>query len=122
MSVGIEETILNGWLDGLCATVWVELHTGDPGVDGTGSPATETTRQQATFNSAAAGSADTSGDLVWLSVAASETFSHASFWDDETAGTFLGSGRFSPSRAVIVGDDFTVAAGELVISIAPVAA
>jgi len=130
MTVGLSSAILNSWLNGLGrntawtqpAAFWVKLHLADPGASGTTSPAVNTSRQQATFSAASAGSMTTSADLTWAAVSTSETYSHVSFWDASTAGTFLGSDDLAASRAVTAGDTFVISAGSLTVAIAPVAA
>src|ERR1051325_1437969 len=99
MTTGLASATLNSWLNGLCRNVawtqpaafWVKLHLGDPGAAGTANAAANTTRKQATFSAASAGAITTSGDLAWTSVPNAETYSHVSFWDASTSGTFLGS-------------------------------
>jgi len=130
MTVGLSSAILNSWLNGLGrntawtqpAAFWVKLHLGDPGSAGTTSPAANTSRQQATFAAASAGSMTTSADLTWTSVSTSETYSHVSFWDASSAGNFLGSNVLTVARTVAVGDNFTISTGQLTIGITPVAA
>lgn len=100
--------------------VWFKLHVGQPGSAATSNAATETTRKQATFASAAAGVAVTSADMTWTSVAGTETYTHFSVWTASTAGTFLWSGTVT-ANAVTSGDTFTLTAGQVSVSI-PVAA
>jgi hypothetical protein len=45
-----------------------------------------------------------------------------SFWSASSAGTFLGSDALDTSRSVTAGDNFTIAAGDLDLSITPIAA
>jgi len=130
MTVGLSAAIANSILDALCRSVtwaepaafYVKLHTGDPGSAGTANAATETTRKLATFAAASAGQADTSADLAWTNVAATETYSHVSFWTAATAGTFLGSDALDTPRAVTAGDSFTIPAGDASLGPLPVAA
>lgn len=130
MSAAIQVDLADAILDAICSAVdltaptefWVQLHTGNPGVDGTANVAAETTRQQAAFNAASGGSADTSGDLDWTSVAASETWTYVSFWDASTSGTFLASDSLVTPRVVVMGDDATLPAGDLSVTLAPIAA
>lgn len=130
MAVGLAAATLNAWLDALCRSVaysdpaafWVKLHTGDPGAAGTSNAAANTTRQQATFSAASGAAITTSAALEWTSVPNAETYSHVSFWDASTAGTFLGSDDLAVARTVAVGDNFTIAAGDLDLAITPVAA
>jgi len=130
MAVGIAAAILNSWLDGLCRSVtwtepvafYVKLHLGDPGAAGAGSPAANTTRQAVTFSNATGGTITNSADVTWTSVPNAETYSHVSFWDASSAGTFLGSDDLAVSRTVAIGDNFTILAGDLDLAITPVAA
>lgn len=132
MAVGLAAATLNSWLDALCRSVaytdpvafYVKLHTntGDPGSDGTGNPAGETTRKQATFGNAASGAITTTASLDWTNVSTSETYGYVSFWDAAAAGTFLGSAQLTSPKTVTSGDNFTIATGDLDISITPVAA
>ena len=130
MAVGIAVGIANSILDALCRSVawtdqaqfWVKLHLGDPGAAGTTSPAANTTRQQATFSAAASGSITTSADLLWTNVSTTETYSHISFWDASTGGTFLGSDALDTARSVTAGDDFKIVSGSLTVNITIIAA
>lgn len=132
MATGLSSTVANAILNQLCnAGTWsdppgffVKLHTGDPGAAGTSNAASNTTRQTATFGSAAAGSITTTAAVTWTSVSATETYSHVSFWDSITSGSgnFLGSDGLETSRGVTAGDTFTIAIGDIDISLGAVAA
>lgn len=130
MAVGINATVANAILNALCRNVawtqpaafWVKLHLGDPGAAGATSPAANTSRQQATFSAASAGSITTSADIVWLAVSTAETYSHVSFWDASSAGNFLGSAALTTPRLVAIGDTFTITAGQLTVPITIIAA
>src|SRR3954453_9155993 len=130
MTVGIAAATLNSWLDALCRSVaytdpvafFVKLHLGDPGAAGATSPAANTTRQSVTFAAASGGSIASSADVVWTSVPNAETYSHVSFWDASSAGTFLGSDDLATPRLVAIGDTFTIASGSLTVAVSPVAA
>lgn len=90
------------------ANVYLKLHTGDPGEDGTGNAATETTRQAVTFAAASGGSMTSSAAVSWTNVGATETYTHWSAWDASTAGNCLWSGALSASASVTAGDTFQV--------------
>lgn len=130
MATGIAAGVANAILDALCRSVawsqpaafYVQLHTADPGAAGTTAVATENTRVAATFSAAAGGAITNSADIDWTAVAATETYSHVSFWSAAAAGTFLGSDALAAPKAVDAGDDFTIAAGELDISLGTIAA
>jgi hypothetical protein len=87
-------------------TVYAQLHTGDPGEDGTSSVATEDTRVSLTWNAASGGSMATSATASWTSVAATETLTHFSLWDAASAGNCLFYGSLSASASVVAGDNF----------------
>ena len=123
MATGLAAATANSFLDALCnatsysvAEVWIKLHTGDPGASGTSNAATETTRKQALFSAAASGAITSDGALSWTNVAGTEDFTHYSAWTASTAGTFLFSGTVT-ANAVVAGDTFTVAAGDLDLSL-----
>jgi hypothetical protein len=90
------------------ATVYVKLHLGDPGEAATSNAAVEDTRKSAAWATAASGAIATSATLEWTNVAATETYSHWSMWDDLTAGNALWSGALSTSAAVTAGDTFQI--------------
>ena len=89
-------------------TVYVKLHTGDPGEAATSNAATETTRKVAAWATASSGSIATSATLEWTNVAATETITHWSLWDASTAGNALWTGALSSSAAVTAGDTFQI--------------
>lgn len=121
----LSDTVANGFLDALCRgvlydndQVWVKLHTGDPGSAGTSNAAANTTRQQATFGSAASGRAITNTAVIeWTSVPNAETYSWVSLWSASTAGTFLGRDQLSADAVMGVGDTFRIPIGDCDLSI-----
>jgi hypothetical protein len=130
MALGVSAAVANAILDAYCRSVaWsepasfnVKLHIGDPGAAGTSNVAGETTRKAASFSAASAGAITNSGALTWTNVSTTETVSHVSFWDDISAGTFIGSDALNTPRSLTAGDTFEIAAGDLDLSITPVAA
>lgn len=130
MAVGLAAGIANSILDALCSsTAWVEpagffvkLHLGDPGAAGASNAAAETDRVAGVFSAASGGAITNSSALTWTAVAATETYTHVSFWSASTAGTFLGSDALAASKAVDAGDDFTIAIGDLDLNITAIAA
>ena len=89
-------------------TCYVGLHTGDPGEDGTNNTATETSRESVTWSAASSGSMSSSATLEWTNVAATETYTHWSMWDNSTGGNCLWTGSLSASAAVTAGDTFQI--------------
>jgi len=99
------------------ATLWIQLHIGDPGPTGVDNPAGNTERQQATFGAitspgatASTGGGDaealTDADIVWEGLAATETYSHISLWDDQAAGNSWYKGDLVAPVAVVAGGIF----------------
>jgi hypothetical protein len=89
-------------------TVYVKLHTGDPGEAATSNAATETTRKAATWSAASSGSIATDATIEWTNVSTTETYTHWSLWDNSTAGNALWTGALSASAAVTAGDTFQI--------------
>lgn len=94
---------------------WIKMHVGVPGAAGTTNPATETTRKQATFAAASAGSMATNAQLAWTNVAGTETYTHYSMWTASTAGTCGHTGAVT-ANPVTAGDNFTINSGGLTVS------
>ncbi len=117
MALGWSATAGNAALTSLTGTyTWIKLHTGDPGANGTANAATETTRKQATWGTAASGAITTTAALTWSGVAGSEDYTHFTVWSASTAGTFGFSGTIT-AAAVTAGDNFTIAIGDLDLSL-----
>ncbi len=124
MTLGIQATVANSMLNAAFrataytgpATIFVKLHLGDPGAAGTANPAANTTRQAVTFAAASAGSVVSNADVTWLSVPNTETYTHFSLWTASSGGTFVGSGTVA-SGGVTVGQDFTLASGNVSASL-----
>lgn len=121
----LSDTVKNSLLDALCrnvsyqnAAVWCKLHIGAPGAAGTANPAGETTRQQATFGSAAASRAISNTALIeWANVSTTETITHVSLWSASSGGTFLGSDALPSGIAVTATDNLRIAIGDVDVSI-----
>jgi hypothetical protein len=90
------------------SATYLKLHTGDPGENGTGNPATETSRKAVSFNAASGGSKTSTATVEWTLVAATETYSHWSLWDNSTAGNCLWYGALSANASVTAGDTFEI--------------
>lgn len=97
--------------------VYVKLHTGDPGEDGTANAATHTTREEASFAAASGGAVATNADVEFTPMAATESITHVSIWDHVSAGNCLGSGALAASQNVNTGGLLRIPSGDLVITI-----
>lgn len=120
--------VADAWLDAFArnvsyanAAVWVKLHIGDPGAAGTGNPAAETTRKQATFGTAASGGViSNTAAIEWMAYPSAETLSHISLWTASTAGTFLGNDALSATAVMAINDTFRIPIGDLDLNITTV--
>jgi hypothetical protein len=129
MALGLAAATANAIMNGLCrntawtqpAAVWVKLHIGDPGSAATANAASNTTRVQATFGTAASGGAvSNTAAIDWTSVPTAEDYTHFSAWDASTAGNFLFSGTIT-ANAVAVGDNFSIPIGDCDVSVSTAA-
>lgn len=121
MTRGMAASVLNGWLDTAFATVFVRLHTGDPGAAGASNGALgDTTRQSITMGAAAGGVKSATTQPSWTNAGTSETISDISTHTLAVAGTFIGSGALTTARAWAATDTFTLTT--LSVAITPVAA
>lgn len=117
MAEGLSVTAANEALTELASIyTWVKLHTGAPGSAGTANAATEDDRQQADWTTPASGAMTTeTSALTWTNVAGSEDYTHHTVWTASTAGVFGWSGSVT-ANAVVAGDTFTIAVGDLDVS------
>lgn len=129
MAVGLASAIAAVLLDALLnadaytgpANIWIKHHIGDPGSAGTSNAATETTRKEVTFSAASGGNITSDNAPSWPNVAGTEDYTHASFWSASSGGTFLFSGTVT-ANAVVAGDTFTYAAGDVDVALSNIAA
>ncbi len=104
----------NALLDGtaLPATLYAQLHTGNPGTNGTANVATVTTRQSFTRTAAAGGVSENASLIEWSNYPTSETITHVSIWSLAVGGVcwFIGNpADVTPT----IGDNVQIAAGAL---------
>ena len=123
MATGVSSYLANAWLDAVgnatsfsVATVYVKLHVGDPGANGTSNAATETTRKEASFAAASSGSIASDAAITWTNIAGSQDATHFTAWDNVSAGNFLFSGTIT-ANAYTAGDTFTISSGSLTVSL-----
>lgn len=127
MSEATANAVLNAYWNQTNITaptaIWLQLHVGDPGANGTANVATETTRKDVTavFAAASAGAVTSDTAVTWTSVAGTEDFTHWTLWSASSAGTFYWSGTIT-ANPVVIGDTFTFNIGDLDVSITTVAA
>jgi hypothetical protein len=123
MATGISAYLANSWLDALgnntsyaVTQVYVKLHVGDPGANGTSNAATETTRKAASFAAASSGSLASDAAITWTNILGSQDATHFTCWDNPSAGNFLFSGTVT-ANAYVAGDTFTISSGALTVSL-----
>ena len=123
MATGISSYLANSWLDALgnatafsVTTPYVKLHIGDPGANGTGNPATETTRKAVSFGASSAGALASDADVTWTNIAGSQDATHFTAWDNLSAGNFLFSGTIT-GNAYTAGDTYTISSAGLTVSL-----
>lgn len=109
MAIGISAALANSQLDAELGTVYVQLHTGDPGASGTAHIAS-TTRQQATFTTASGGVASLATPISWVNWSDdAATITHVTTWSASSSGSFKRSGALVTPTAVVNGGTFQLA-------------
>lgn len=111
------------------ATLFVQLHTGDPLASGTSAVSSNTTRVAITFGASSAVSTTraivSSGTAPsWASWSATspETITHISIWSASSAGTFYCSIALTAQKTMTTGDTLNLTTGSTSISLTPIAA
>jgi len=94
--------------------LYIQLHVGDPGPDGTASIAGTSTRKAATWAAASNGLIGMTADITWTATA-KESISHISYWDAVTSGRCLATDELDEAKNVFVGDTFDLPAATLQI-------
>lgn len=134
MTVGLSAVnTANAWLNVLrgtsaatftaVTTLFVQLHTGDPGASGTANVSSVTTRPALNFGAASAGSQSAIATLPsWATWAGTngEVVTHISVWGASSAGTFYYSAQLTASKTVNTGD--TLNLSSLTVALTPIAA
>lgn len=134
MAVGLSAVnTANAWLNTLrgtsaatftaVTTLFVQLHTGDPGASGTANVSSVTTRPALNFGAASAGSQSAIATLPsWATWAGTngEVVTHISVWGASSAGTFYYSAQLTASKTVNTGDTLNLTS--LTVALTPIAA
>lgn len=87
---------------------WIQLHIGDPGAAGTANLSLNTTRQQATFASAASGTIALQSPPNSWNMTGTETIVAISIWSASTGGVPYWTAPLTASQAVNNGDTLTL--------------
>lgn len=101
-------------------TPFIQLHTADPGAAGTANVATETTRKAITFGAASGGTMSNTAQIQWTAIAGSQDATFFTIWNAASAGTFKFSGTIT-ANPYTAGDTYTIAIGDLDLTIAAAA-
>lgn len=96
------------------AAVYLQLHTGDPGPDGTANISGTTLRKAVTWSAAAGGRIAMTSDLTWTA-AAKDTISHLSLWDAASSGHCLLTDELDEPKNLYVGDTFNLPVASVTI-------
>lgn len=98
-------------------TMYVKLHTGDPGVNAANNAATETDREAFTLDTPSAGAAFNDAIVQWINAAATEVITHVSLWDDPSAGNpWWVCARTGGGLSVDATDTISIDAGDIDIA------
>lgn len=123
MATGLSSYLANSFLNALgnntsyaVTSVYIKLHVGDPGANGTANPAVETTRKSVSFGSASAGVLTSDADITWTNISGSEDATFFTAWDNLTTGNFLFSGSIT-GNPYTAGDTYTISSGSLTASL-----
>ena len=104
----------NAVVDGsaMPATLYLQHHTGDPGVDGTQNVSANGPRVGHTRTPAVNGIA-TNVEVLETDITTPETISHFSVWDAASGGNAWWTGAYTQARQYLVGDVARVRIGKL---------
>lgn len=100
------------------ATVYLSLHTADPGATGASEVTGGSYARNAIALDAAAAKATANTDAESFTGMPAATVSHVGLWTASSAGTFIGGGALNASQAVPSGGTFTINAGDLDLALA----
>lgn len=107
----------NAILDGtaLGATLYLQMHVGNPGPNGTANIAASSTREGFTRTGASGGVVTNASEIQWLDVPSTEDISHLTVWSAATLGTcwFVDD---IPDESIFTGDSVTIVVGALSIT------
>lgn len=123
MATGLSTYLANSFLDSVgnatafsVTNVYVKLHVADPGANGTGNPATETTRKVVSFGASSTGALTSDAAITWTNIAGSQDATFFTAWDSLTTGNFLFSGTIT-GNPYTAGDTYTIPSGSLTVSL-----
>ncbi len=104
-------------VDFTITTVYVSLHTADPGETGASEVSGGSYARQACAFDAAASGATANSALETFSSMPAVTVTHAGLWDAASSGNFLMGGALATSKVLNSGDTFEIAIGDLDVTL-----
>lgn len=105
---------------GLPATLYAQLHTGDPTSSGTANVSSETTRKSVSLGTASGGVRASTNVAEWnpISLSGTETLSHISYWTTSNGGNCVAYGSLTTARSGVVnGDIVRIPVGDATFSV-----
>lgn len=111
MSDGVSTTYANTMLTSLtAASLYIKLHTGDPGAAGTANPSSVTTRENVTWGAPTSGITTASNQPAWSSWSGTngEIVTDLSFWTASSGGTFATSMNLTSPVTMDTGNSITL--------------
>lgn len=100
------------------ASTFVKLHIGNPGEDCLLNAAAHTTRVAGTWNAAVGGGSLTNSvSITFTPLAANETITHISVWDNLTVGNPLWYGALTAPQVVNIGGTLNFAIGSITVTL-----
>lgn len=107
------------------ATLYISLHTGDPGetganeVSGGSYGRASVTNNNTNFPAASGGAKANGAEIAFPTPSAGwGTVSHAGVWDASSGGNFLWGGGLTVSKAINSGDDVVIPVGDFDVTLA----
>jgi hypothetical protein len=98
------------------ATLYVKLHTGNPGAAGTSNAAALNTRKSFTRSSPTAGVCNNLADIEWLGAPSDENITHCSIWDAVSGGNCWFISAASTPVDLDPGFSMVISTGDLVLT------
>ncbi len=100
------------------ASLWVQLHVGDPGEDCTANVAEENKRKAITLSAIENGVVKNTAAIEWEAVVKTEEVTHVSVWDAESAGNPRIYGVLTVAAKLTKEQDARIKAEKLSLSLA----
>lgn len=99
------------------ATVYVSLHTGDPGSTGASEATGGSYARQSVSLDAASNKASQNGGALSFTGMSAATITHVGLWDASANGNFLIGGALTAQKTTNAGDTFQFPVGDLDVAL-----